>query len=188
MRNQGPMWNIDGLREHVDRLLALGDAAASGDAPTDRLTNVLNDTLGGLLPRLRDDFRANQLEEPVHRLLRQLFPMADVEKRAGPHEHGADFVIVETNAFEHDHRTVVQLKDYAKQLTGTAALNQIREAATWYAPVSAAVIITTAQEESRQFSRARDDLAEELGIPVTTVLGPQLARWFMANLEVIAAD
>jgi len=75
---------------------------------------VLNDTLDGLVPRLRDDFRSNQLEEPVLRLLTHPFPTAVVEKRACPHDRGADFLIVETDAFGHEHRTVVQLKDYAK--------------------------------------------------------------------------
>ena len=188
MRNQGPMWNVDALSKDIDRLLAAGDTVARGDAPTDRLNNVLNDTLERLLPRLRDDFRSNQLEEPVFRLLTHLFPTAVVEKRAGPHEQGADFLIVETDAFGHEHRTVVQLKDYAEQLSGMTALNQIREASAAYAPVSAAVILTTAQDESRDFARARDDLGEELAIPVTTVLGLQLARWFLAHLEAIAAD
>lgn len=188
MRNQSPMWNIDALSTDLDRLVDARDTVARGDAPTDRLNNVLNDTLDGLLPRLRVDFRANQLEEPVFRLLNHLFPTAAVEKRAGPHEQGADFFIVETDTFGHEQRTVVQLKDYAQELSGTTPLNQIREAATAYAPLSAAVILTTAQAESRDFSRARDELREELGIPVTTVLGPQLARWFLAHLEAIAAD
>ncbi len=165
MRNQGPMWNVDALSKNIDRLLAAGDTVARGDAPTDRLNNVLNDTLERLLPRLRDDFRSNQLEEPVFRLLTHLFPTAVVEKRAGPHEQGADFLIVETDAFGHEHRTVVQLKDYAEQLSGMTALNQIREASAAYAPVSAAVILTTAQDESRDFARARDDLGEGWRFP-----------------------
>jgi hypothetical protein len=188
MRNQGPMWNIDGLSKYVDRLVAAGSDAARGDGPTDRLKNILNEARNALLPQLRDSFQANQLEEPVLRLLTHMFPEADVQKHAGPSERGADFLIVESNAFDHERRTVVQLKDYAEVLSGARPLQQIREAFSAHAPVAAAVIVTTALEEQSQFSRARDDLSEELGIPVTTVLGPQLASWFFANLEAIAAD
>lgn len=188
MRNQGPMWNVDALSQDIDRLVASRDDLARGDGPTDRLRNVLTDTLDGLLPRLRNDFQANQLEEPVLRLLTHLFPNAEVQKLAGPHEHGADFLIVETDAFGHEHRTAVQLKDYERELSGTRPLDQIREAYAAHAPITAAVILTTAQSEDRDFSRAQDELQEELGIPVSTLLGPQLARWFLAHLEAIAAD
>jgi hypothetical protein len=188
MRNQGPMWNVDGLSADIDRLVAAGEAAARGDGPTDRLKNVLGETVRALLPQLRDNFQANQLEEPVLRLLTHMFPDADVQKHAGPSERGADFLIVESNVFEHERRTVVQLKDYAAVLSGTRPLEQISEAFSAHAPVAAAVILTTALAEDSDFARARDELQEELGIPVTTVLGPLLATWFLANLEAIAAE
>lgn len=188
MRNQGPMWNIDALSKHVDRLVAAGSDAARGDTETDRLKNLLDATVQALLPELRDHFRGNQLEAPVLRLLTHMFPEADVRKHAGPHEQGADFIITESDVFEHERRTVVQLKDYAEVLSGDRPLQQIREAFSAHAPVAAAVLLTTALEEDSDFTRARDELQEELGIPVTTVLGPQLATWFLANLEAIAAD
>jgi hypothetical protein len=62
MRNQGPMWNIDGLAGEVDRLLqASGDVAVADDA-TVRLKGVLDDTLADLISRLRRDFRSNRLD------------------------------------------------------------------------------------------------------------------------------
>jgi hypothetical protein len=54
--------------------------------------------------------------------------------------------------------------------------------------VSAAVILTTAREESAEFQRAREDLEAELNVPVTAVLAPQLTNWFLTHLEAIAAD
>lgn len=187
MRSQGPMWNIDGLADEVQRLLqATGDVAVPDDATT-RLRGVLDDTLTALIDRLRQDFRSNQLEEPVFRLLRQMFETATVTKTAGPGEHGADFVIRETDRFDHERTTVVQLKDYEHVLDGDRPLEQIREAYGWYAP-AAAVIITTATREDTNFAKARDTLSEQLGIPVTVVLGKQLATWFLAHLEAVAAD
>ena len=73
------MWNVDALSQDIDRLVA-SDDLARGDGPTDRLRNVLTETLDGLLPRLRNDFQANQLEEPVLQLLTHLFPKAEVQK------------------------------------------------------------------------------------------------------------
>ena len=52
----------------------------------------------------------------------------------------------------------------------------------------AAVILTTAERETPDFATAREELSEELGIPVSAVLGDQLARWFLAHLEAVAAD
>lgn len=190
MRSQGPMWNIDALGDEVERLLAAstdGDITVADDA-TVRLKGVLDDTLSALMERLRRDFRANQLEEPVHRLLVQMFEGALVEKTGGAGEHGADFVIRERDRFDHERTTVVQLKDYEEVLSGDRPLAQIREAFRWWAPVAGAVLLSTATREDPQFAKARDELAEELGIPVTVVLGRQLASWFLANLEAVAAD
>jgi hypothetical protein len=50
------------------------------------------------------------------------------------------------------------------------------------------VILTTASREDDAFAKARDQLSEDLGIPVSVVLGDQLARWFLAHLEAVAAD
>ena len=190
MRSQGPMWNIDALAEEVERIVETArdtDVTVADDA-TVRLQGVLDDTLSALMERLRRDFRANQLEEPVYRLLVQMFDGATVEKTAGANEHGADFVVRDRDRFDHERTTVIQLKDYAETLSGDRPLEQVREAHRWWAPISAAVIVTTAPREASGFAKARDELSEELGIPVTVVLGPQLASWFLANLEAVAAD
>jgi hypothetical protein len=183
----GPDVEHHALADDVTRLLEAGTEVAAPDGASVRLQAVLNDTLTRLLDRVRDDFQANQLEEPVHRLLDRVFDDASVERKTGPGEHGADFVIREADRFGHEHTTVVQLKDYAT-LSGDRPLDQVREAVAWYAPVSAAVILSTASEETNDFSRARDELSEELGIPVKAVLGRQLAQWFLVHLEAVAAD
>ena len=190
MRSQGPMWNVDALGDEVERLLAAsaeGDVAVADDASV-RLKGVLDDTLASLIERLRRDFRSNQLEVPVHRLLVQMFEGAEVQKTAGAGEHGADFLIRERDRFDHERTTVVQLKDYEHVLSGQRPLDQVREAFQWWAPVSAAVVLSTAAQEDPGFAKARDELAEELGIPVSVVLGEQLAGWFLAHLEAVAAD
>jgi Restriction endonuclease len=189
MRNQGPMWNVDPLADEVDRLLAAAgevDVAVADDARV-RLQRVLNDTIAGLIERLRRDFRSNQTRRTgAPTLGADVRPT--VQRTSGRAEHGADFVVFETDRFDHVRTTVVQLKDYESELSGNRPLEQIREAASWYAPVSAAVILTTAEHEADDFAKARDGLSEELAIPVTVVLGEQLARWFLAHLEAVAAD
>lgn len=116
-----------------------------------------------------------------------MFDGATVQRTSGRAEHGADFVVFETDRFDHVRTTVVQLKDYESELSGNRPLEQIREAASRYAPVSAAVILSTAEYEADEFAKARGGLSEELAIPVTVVLGDQLARWFLAHLEAVAA-
>lgn len=187
MRNQGPMWNIDALADEVERLLVAGQRAATPHGPSERLAGLLANVLGDVRTRLSDGFKGNQLEEPVHRLLQQLVPGGSVKKTAGSAEHGADFTVTETDVFGHERRTVIQLKDH-DVLNDDRALSQIREAHSWYAPVGAAAILTTAFEEDSEFARAREALSDELGIPITAVLGDQLARWFLVHLEALAAD
>jgi len=188
MRNQGPMWNIDGLAEEVQRLLLAQADLAIADTATERLKDILDETLDGLREGLRQGFRATQLEEPVRRLLVQVFPDARIEKHAGPAEHGADFLLIETDRFNHERATVVQLKDHEDVLNEYRALEQVADAYGHYEGVTAAVILTTADREDAAFATAREALSERLGIPVSTVLGPTLARWFLANLEAVAAD
>lgn len=188
MRNRGPMWNIDALNAEIERLLNADHDLAIGDDATVRLQSILDDTLAGLLERIRQEFRSTQLEEPVHRLLNHVFDDAKIEDKTGPGEHGADFVVRETDRFGHEHTTVVQLKDYVEVLSGSRPLEQIEEACAWYAPVSAAVILSTAAVEDGDFALAREELSERLSVPVTTVLGRQLGRWFLAHLEAVAAD
>jgi hypothetical protein len=87
----------------------------------------------------------------------------------------------ETDRFDHERATVIQLKDY-EVLSGDRPLEQIREAYEWYSP-QAAVILTTAGREASAFATARDALSEEIGIPVSVVLGHQLAAWFLGHLR-----
>lgn len=187
MRNRSPMWKIDHLADELDRLVAAADSAAEAHGPTERLKGLLDEVLGDLLVKLRAGFQANQLEEPVARLLRQMFPDAEVDQTAGRGEHGADFVIHQSDPFGHTRTTVVQLKDHPV-LDDVRALEQVKEAFEWYAPVAAAVIATTASSEDPEFGTARERLAEELGVPVTAVLGEELSAWFFSHLEAVAAD
>jgi hypothetical protein len=186
MRCERPMWSISHLSDEVDALLAAGGDLAVPDSETVRLQAVLDDTLEDLLRRIRQDFRATQLEGPVHRLLGHVFDEAEVEDRTGSGEHGADFLVSTTDGFGHEYTTVVQLKDH-DPLNDRRALEQVREAFEHYSP-SAAVILTTASREEESFAQERMKLGEELGIPVTSMLGRELARWFLAHLEDLAAD
>jgi len=187
MRNQGPMWNIDALpRKSGDCFWP--KPTWRSDTATERLKDILDETLDGLREGLRQGFRATQLEEPVRRLLVQVFPDARIEKHAGPAEHGADFLIIEMDRFNHERATVVQLKDHEDVLHEYRALEQVEDAYGHYEGVTAAVILTTAEREDAAFATAREALSERLGIPVSTVLGPTLARWFLGNLEAVAAD
>lgn len=92
----------------------------------------------------------------------------------------------EADVFGHERRTILQLKDH--QLgASTRALEQVEEACDAYAPVAAAVIISTADEDP-EFAAQRERLAEDLGIPITPVLGKELAAWFLKHLDEIASD
>lgn len=186
MRCSQPMWSIDHLSGSVDKLLATDADVARVDSDSVRLRGVLDSTLDKLLQDVREGFQANQLERPVYRLLTLVFDDAAVEDLTGRGEHGADFYVSETDRFGIDRSTVVQLKDH-DPLNDIRALEQVEEAFEHYRP-SAAVIIATAHSEDASFEKARVELSERLGIPVTTVLGRELAQWFLAHLEALATD
>ena len=83
----------------------------------------------------------------------------------------------------------MQLKDYERELSGTRPLDQIREAYAAHAPITAAVILTTAQSRGSRFLTRPGRAPGGTWHPREHVASdPQLARWFLAHLEAIAAD
>jgi hypothetical protein len=182
MRNQGPMWNIDRLAADLDAIQDAGVAAASPSSELERLEPVLRESQELVLKELRGQFQANQLEKPVHRILKHIYPSAEVQKTAGPGERGADFLVSYTDPLGVPATIVIQLKDHSELLSDDRALDQIREAAEAYDDVTACVILTTAPTMSHEFAEGLEKLNDELGAPVLAVLGDRLAQLVMQTL------
>jgi hypothetical protein len=173
--------------EAIEALLALTDEeTGTRDTEVERLEAILEETTEALRERLWDAFQGNQLEAPVERLLRAMYAEDAVDKKAGPGEQGADYLIESTDPFGHIRRTVVQLKAWKDKAHDQHALHQLENTVEAYSPIDEAILLTTADGEADEFAASRQGLAERLGCPVRFVDGATLAALFLANLPDIA--
>ena len=185
LKAQSRLWSLDPYAKEVDRLV---DAALSGKDLTslatanDRLESAwdrsmvearatLVRTLGLELP---DKFQGAEWEKPIVRILRRLYPGADIRHTAGKDEHGADIVIDLPNVFVTDQpwRIVVQVKNYDGAI-GEKVLAQIEEAFTFYGSsgrLLAGIIMTTATSESKELADRRIQVADRHRVPIHVVL------------------
>ena len=187
-RCQGPVWSMNGHASAVERILSNLDAnLETADSDLVRLSSILQTLEGEMEKLLREEFRGNQLESPVLRLLESLFPApARVEKKAGPGERGADFIVTETDPFGLDRLTVYQLKDWDGDASDFHALDQLETALeAWDA--HSAVLLTSRSIESQDFQEARIERSQRIGKPIEFIGGNELAILILANISAISS-
>jgi hypothetical protein len=137
----------------------------------------------------RRHFTGSDLEVPCKMLLEALYPAADVERVAGPGEHGADLIVTFEDPLVRSGfpsaigwRAVFQVKDWRGEAADTHALEQLAQAAQEYAkeglPVRGAFVMCFCDGESGGFRTRRDELSGALGVPVGFVGKRQLLGLF----------
>jgi hypothetical protein len=192
MRNRGRLWSLTRYAASVEELLtAAADGEVLGTADTDleRLKDVMSDAIRDMRNHMDKRFGGNQYEAPVGRLLERIYGAGAVNPTHGPSERGADFEITTVDPFGVTFTTVVQLKAYSGQIGAWNhdALDNIRDAVNHYG-ADAAVILTTADDETEEFRKAREDLEEELQVQIRLVAGDELAGLFLSNLSDLVTE
>ena len=196
------MWNVDGYRDAIERLIAqykAGGEFSAATSGTARLqtaweialshaAQLLQERLGS---ELDARFQAAEWEEPVVLVLKNLYPGADVRWVAGPQERGADVIIQLPNHFGGvPWLIVVQVKNYIGEI-GPAALEQLRIAHRSYSTegqILSLVIMTTADQMSAGLSEGTHVLEAELNIPVKVVLRKEMMKTLSNGLMTRMSD
>lgn len=190
LRTPMRMWNLDGYGDVLMKLIADYSAgvdcstAKSGEArlatacekALTQAADVLRERLG---EELDTRFQAAEWEEPIKKVLENLYPGADVRWVGGPRECGADVVVQIPNHFGGSPWLIlVQVKNYTGEI-GVAVLEQLRVAYNHYSKegqLLSLVAMTTAEKTSADFSEAATALSEELSIPVKVVLRKEMMK------------
>jgi hypothetical protein len=192
------MWNLDFYKDDIEQLvkqyIAGGDyaAAKSGNArlqtawvkALSRAADVLQERLGLELDK---GFQAAEWEEPIKRVLENLYPSADVRWVAGRSENGADIIVQLTNHFGGPPwLMVVQVKNYTGEI-GPPVLQQLRTAYKKYSTegkILVLVAMTTAEKLSVGLTENINELEKELGVPVEIVLRKKMMQMMSNGLMV----
>jgi hypothetical protein len=184
LRTPMRMWNLDGYGDVLEKLMAAYQtgidlsAAKSGEARLTRaweiaVTHAADTLRSRLEPELDARFQAAEWEEPIKKVLENLYPGADVRWVGGPYEDGADVVVQIPNYFGGLHwLIVVQVKNYTGEI-GTAVLTQLRVAYNRYSKegkLLSLIVMTTAEKTSANFPKEATALSGEFGVPVEVVL------------------
>jgi hypothetical protein len=204
LRARSRLWNVDRYGPSIDGVLAavrggedvlqpqLGNARLqyAWEAALSQANNTLREAFAEGLAR---NFRAAEWEEPIVRAMRGLFgvPAAEISWTGGAGEHGADLVINLGSPFsDSTWKILIQVKNYDGAIADPTALQQLRQAYQYYgaqAPVLELVVMTTATTEDENFQKNRQELANELGVPVVIILRDRLIELMVDGLKADSA-
>ena len=193
------MWNIGGCGQHIHtlrNLIAVGRDLSKPASSSARLKTAWENTIAKsreylhekLSEELNSKFQAAEWEKPIRQVLENFYPGAKVDLTAGPHEEGADLVVQIPNYFDDGQLwlILIQVKNYTAEI-GPGVLGQIELACERYSQdgkILAAVILTTADSESPDFSVKKEKLEKKLGgIPIRLILGERLVELMSEGLS-----
>jgi hypothetical protein len=204
MRAQGRLWNVDRFGDSIEALLRAvgrGEDVLQPQLGNARLQYAWEAALSQAKKTLREafaeglarNFGAAEWEEPIVRAMQRLYggPAAEILWTGGADEHGADLVINLVSPFSDSKwQILIQVKNYDGEIADPMALQQLRQAYQYYgaqAPVLELVVMTTATTENETFQRQRQELANELGVPVVIILRDRLIELMVDGLSTDSA-
>lgn len=188
LRTPMRMWNLDAYAQHIEALLSLhhdGEDLVTPSSGSARLNIAWENAMSqakkvlcdSLAIQLDSKFQASEWEEPILTVLKRLYPGLHPRWTAGAQEQGADIIIQIPNHFGGvPWLILIQVKNYTGEI-GKAVLSQIKQAYDYYSKegkILMGVIMTTAEKESEDFIREKENLENELNIPIKLVLRKHL--------------
>lgn len=187
MRTRLRLWNIDGLAENVQRLLAsVGKGQRRVIPIADRLPLVLEAVEAVAGDQLSEKYRGEEFEVPCVLLLKAIYGDGQVEATGGRCERGADAICRFRDPLGVEHGVAVQIKMWTWDTDWTRPLEQIRQAHESYEGITAGVILSTSKQTTSRFDAARLSLEVDLGIPIRVILQKELMRLFIEHLPGLA--
>ena len=185
------MWNIDHLAEQVHRLVKAverGDNVSQPEPEAEKLANIHKLATTAIEDGLREKFHGSEFEKPVEMLLKQIYGEGNVIRRAGPSEHGADFVCSSMDGLGIQHYVAVQVKMWEGTAVWQHPLDQIRrayeahETDDTYETISAGVVLAMVERFDEAFKAKKECLEKELSIPIHLLGRKEVVNLFMKHL------
>lgn len=190
LRTPMRMWNLDAYKEDIDKLLEYINAgvvlttASSGEERLERawdaaLAHAAEVLQAKLSTELNTRFQAAEWEEPVKLVIGNLYPGANIRWVGGPADMGADVIVEIPNHFSGSPwLVIIQVKNYSGVL-GSSVLQQLKTAYDHYSKegrLLMLVVMTTADEASKDYIEGAQSLENELKIPVKAILKKQMMK------------
>ena len=185
------MWNIDHLKREVFRLIKAveqGENVSCPEPTVEKLASIHNRAAKAIEGELREKFHGSEFEEPVERLLKQIYGKENVERRAGPNERGADFVCSSMDGLGVKHSVAVQVKMWEGTAVSQHPLDQIERAYKAHEtddtrePISAGIVLSMVDDFEKDFIDKKKLLEKKLLIPIHLLGSKEVVDLFMKHL------
>ena len=188
LKLQGRYWRIYAKSEFEALLAALrkggGGKARTADSSRQRLQSEISPLLEQIVERIHRTHPGKDLEPLVASMLAKIPGVTNVEQMRGRQDYGADVI------FEYEFgppglglqsagSCAVQVKSYEGKMGYAKAIEDIRAAFKKNPDFTSGLIISTALSMSDQFVGALEALKKESGKPVSTLVGRELATFFL---------
>lgn len=174
------MWNIDYCQEYVDSLVTALESGKDLSQPSDEsqklmgIYNKLVDKTGELLPK---NFYGKEIEPVIQKVLARVYgvPVQSIENKKGRADLGADIICRISDPLGLERIIVVQIKMGGGTDSWSRALEQIKRATSNEQFVSGAIIFNM-ERKPKDIDKSREELENEINIPIRLIGGDDLAR------------
>lgn len=182
------MWSLDPHSEAVEEIVAAIERGETTATPTDaeeRFDRLADDVRAHAGKLIDQAFGAAEFEHVVVRVLgahyRASHPQAQVEHTGGPAEHGVDLLIRYPDPLGMTLEVGVQVKKHKGTEWSLESLEQLCRARERRG-IHAGVIVTTAEETNEGFDAARNQLEDDLKIPIKVILRDEFIDLMLTHL------
>ena len=184
MRSMSRMWSIDALGPQVEGLISAMEGGADTVTPepeVQKFGGFFNAMRDAAWENIRQRYKGAEFEQLVLRLFQKIYAPGRVEHWGGPGEKGADLIVFVQDQLGLEYKIAVQVKLYDGQIDDLHALDQVALARDAHR-VDGGVVVTTANETSKQFDSHREQLEAKLGIDIRVITRDELVQLVMTHL------
>ena len=160
-----------------------GGMPSTPEADIVRLAQEIQPALNDIAGKIHATHPGATLEGLLEQVFQKIPGVLNVERRGGPHDHGADLLVefdtgLPVPGLREQRKLVVQVKSYEGEMHDTTAVDDIRRAFDQY-EADMGLIVSTAEKVSPAFLQALEKLQVDREKTVGLLVGPDVARFVL---------